>query len=455
MSVLLAVNHARVQESSTGRWSSWPVLVDRTASSRETTERQGAAVELSVMLTAMVDTSSSPGRESDRVPRPREPRAAARIVLHAINGIGAGHLARQTALARHLRARQPGLDPVMLGSGPAVDEVCGEVPVIELPSMGRAGRYRGEPAHPDMLTAITAMTHAALTALRPRVVVHDTLVWPTVERAAALLGARQAICLRPRRDLADYLARPDCPLPRMDLVFVPDDPAVHPEFRQRLDEADIPAIWTGPVFRTAASDPAQTRQKLGVSAEDRMVVVMSGGGRGNGAEAREHFDHSFAALSRVAEQGLSVVLVLGPMFRPWVKIPAGFPHRLTVLRGARNLPDVLSAADLVICRGGYGSLHEATAGGARVLANPAQRDFDDQRARVEQFAVHHACELLQSTAPEDLAEQIGRALKAGPVRGLATRPWTESLDQVGERLVQLAHQDGSVPRGLAEQFMYR
>ncbi|MEW1720282.1 glycosyltransferase [Streptomyces sp. NPDC093109] len=376
-------------------------------------------------------------------------------MLHAINGVGAGHLARQTALARHLRAGQPALDPVILGSGSAVDEVCGEVPVIEVPSMGRAGRYRAEPAHPDMLTAITAMTHAALVGLRPRVVVHDTLVWPTVERAAALLGARQAICLRPRRDLADYLALPDCPLPRMDLVFVPDTPAAHPEFSERLEAAGIPAVWTGPVFRTAAADPAETREKLGVTSEERMVVVMSGGGRGNGNEAREHFDHSLAALSQVAEAGLSVMLVLGPMFRPWVKIPVGFPHRLTVLRGARNLPDILSAADLVICRGGYGSLHEATAGGARVLAHPAQRNFDDQRARIEQFAAHHACELVHSTAPGDLAEQIGRTLKAGPVPDRATRPWTDSLDRVGERLAQLAHQDGAVPRGLAEQFMYR
>ncbi|WP_171169639.1 glycosyltransferase [Streptomyces sp. I05A-00742] len=376
-------------------------------------------------------------------------------MLHAINGVGAGHLARQTALARHLRLRQRGLDPVILGSGPAVDEVCGEVPVIELPSMGRAGRYRDEPAHPDMLATITAMTHAALAGLRPRVVVHDTLVWPTVERAAALVGARQAICLRPRRDLAEYLARPDCPLRRMDFVFVPDDPVPHAEFERQLEAAGIRAVWTGPVFRTAATDAVRAREKLGVSAVERLVVVMSGGGRGHGAEARQHFDHSLAALARVTEPGLSVLLVLGPMFRSGVEIPAGFPHRLTVLRGARELPDVLNAADLVICRGGYGSLHEATAGGARVLASPAQRNFDDQRARVEQFAADSSCEVVESTVPEDLAVQIGRALKSGRVRNEERTPRRESLDQVGERLVHLARQDGNVPRGLAEQFVYR
>ncbi|MEU8546271.1 glycosyltransferase [Streptomyces roseoverticillatus] len=364
-------------------------------------------------------------------------------------------MARQTALARHLRLRQPGLDPVILGSGPAVDDVCGEVPLIELPSMGRAGRYHGEPAHPDMLAAITAMTHAALAGLRPRVVVHDTLVWPTVERAASLVGARQAICLRPRRDLAELLARPDSPLRRMDFVFVPADPTRNPQFSQQLEAAGIPAVWTGPVFRTAVAGAAETREKLGVSPEARLVVVMSGGGRGNGAEAREHFTCSLDALSRLAEPGLAVLLVLGPMFRSRVEIPTGFPHPLTVLRGSRELPDVLNAADLVICRGGYGSLHEATAGGARVLAVPAERNFDDQRARIEQFATDTACELVESTIPEDLAVQIRRALKAGPVPSGATTLRHEALDQVGERLVHLSRQDGDVSQGLAEQFTYR
>ncbi|MEV5140648.1 glycosyltransferase [Streptomyces syringium] len=376
-------------------------------------------------------------------------------MLHAINGVGVGHLARQTALARHLRLRQPELDPVILGSGPAVDEVCGEVPVIELPTMGRVGRYRDEPAHPDMMAAITAMTHAALAGLHPRVVVHDTLVWPVVQRAASLIGARQAICLRPRRDLADQLARPDCPLRHMDFVFVPDDPARHPQFRDQLDAAGIQAVWTGPVFRAAATGTVETREKLGVSPEERLVVVLSGGGRGHGNEAGEHFAYSLAALSQVTEPGLAVLLVLGPMFRSRVDIPPGFPHRLTVLRGSRELPDVLEAADLVICRGGYGSLHEATAGGARTLVSPARRDFDDQRARAEQFAADSACELVESTVPEDLAVQIVRALKAGTVRRKVTKAWRDSLDQVGERLVRLVRQDGAAPRGLSEQFVYR
>ncbi|MCC3773282.1 hypothetical protein K6I33_000030 [Streptomyces sp. UNOB3_S3] len=164
-------------------------------------------------------------------------------------------------------------------------------------------RYRDEPAHPDMLATITAMVHAALAGLRPRVVVHDTLVWPTVERAAAVAGARQAICLRPRRDLDEYLARPDCPLRRMDFVFVPDDPAGHPRFERQLEAAGIRAVWTGPVFRTAVHDAARTREKLGVTAAERLVVVMSGGGRGNGDEAREHFCRTLAAVAGVARPG--------------------------------------------------------------------------------------------------------------------------------------------------------
>ncbi|MFF4160883.1 hypothetical protein [Streptomyces sp. NPDC001678] len=85
----------------------------------------------------------------------------------------------------------------------------------------------------------------------------------------------------------------------------------------------------------------------------------------------------------------------------------------------------------MICRGGYGALHEATAGGARVLAGPASRNFGDQRARVERFAADSACELVESTAPEALAAQIGRALKAGKGSHGVKAPRWESLGPAG------------------------
>ncbi|MFI9783013.1 hypothetical protein ACIHEI_05775 [Kitasatospora sp. NPDC051984] len=107
-----------------------------------------------------------------------------------------------------------------------------------------------------------------------------------------------------------------------------------------------------PFFRTVTTDPAETRETLGVSPHARLVVLMSNGGRGHENKAREHFAYSLAILSRVKQPDLSVLLALGPLFRSQVEIPAEFPHRITVLREARNLANVLYAANLAVCRSG-------------------------------------------------------------------------------------------------------
>lgn len=114
-----------------------------------------------------------------------------------------------------------------------------------------------------------------------------------------------------------------------------------------------------------------------------------------------------------------------------------FPHGLSVTRDGGELPNLLAAADLVLCRGGYGSMHEATAGGAMVLAAPAQRKTDDQAARIEGFAECGSCELIDNVAPVDFAARIVRALHADPDRQ-RTAVWTEALDEVGNAIMRLA-----------------
>ena len=360
------------------------------------------------------------------------------IALHAIHAIGTGHLARQTALARYLRAHQPELAPVILGSGPGVEDICGEVPAMALPSALRMHMMLGkDPFFPELAAAAVQIWFAALASLRPKVVVHDTLVWPPLLRAAALLGARQALCLRPRKDLAEYLEKSLCPLREMDLVFVPDDPVRYPDMQSTLEETGIEAIWTGPIFRTATATREDTRRQLGVSPSTLMVVVVSGGG--SGTDSQRHFLNSLAALHLVSEPRLSVVVVLGPLFTSTVSIPEHFPHALFIARSG-DLPNILAAADLVLCRGGYGSLHEATAGDATVLATPAARGYDDQEARIKRFAAETTCELADNASPQRLAEQITGALRKRS-RRQAPGVGSDALSEVGERLVKLARQN--------------
>jgi len=361
------------------------------------------------------------------------------IALHAINGIGTGHLARQTALAEYLRVYHRRLAPVVLSSGSAVKDICGTAPALILPQRWSPIPERSSNPLWTVLDALAdSLSAAALERLRPRVVVHDTTVQPSLMRAAAEIGAGQAFCLRPRRDLRSYLEDEECPLREMDLVFVPDLPSHYPEMTQILEEAGISALWTGPIFRTAAQDRATTRAELGIGLTTPFVVVMSGGGYG--ADSQNHLANCLAALALVEQPGINVAVILGPLFTSAFRMPASFPHSVTIMPRSNALPNFLYAADVVLCRGGYGSLHEATAGAAVVLATPATRTWDDQEARINNFAAAGACEWVQSTEATDFAAQITRALSRG--RRSADAPRTtqlrDGLAQLGARLVKLA-----------------
>ena len=361
----------------------------------------------------------------------------ATIAFHAINGTGTGHLARQTALAEHLRFEHPRLAAVILSSSSAVKDICGAVPAVNLPRQ-RPSLASVDPIWGALNDLADQISADALRRLHPAVLVHDTTARSVLQRTAAEIGSRQAFCLRPRRHLANYLASSDCPLYEMDLVFVPDVPACHPEMATLLDEAGIAALWTGPIFRGVTQDRDVTRAELGVAPSAALLVVMSGGG--HGLDSHQHIANCLRALARVEHPSLDVVLVLGPLFTPSLRIPPGFPHQVTVLSRSSRLPNLLSAADVVLCRGGYGSLHEATAGGAAVLATPAERTWDDQERRIEQFATAGLCEWGVNADPAVLSGQIDRTLQEALTRprGARTAAPKERLRELGERLKKLA-----------------
>ncbi|MFG2629601.1 glycosyltransferase [Streptomyces sp. NPDC048473] len=154
-------------------------------------------------------------------------------------------------------------------------------------------------------------------------------------------------------------------------------------------------------------------------------------------DSQEFIQACLKAFQRVEAGSLLVVLVVGPLMQGQVSIPGRFPHALQVQRGGIGVPDLLGCADVVLCRGGYGSMNETAASGARVLAYPADRGIDDQAERVGQFAERGVCEMIASLDPAVLGEQIGRALGAGRRKTVA--PPSDGLERLADRIAQLAH----------------
>ena len=120
------------------------------------------------------------------------------------------------------------------------------------------------------------------------------------------------------------------------------------------------AFWAGPA---AAAERAALRRDLGLS-QDRLLVVLTGGGEGCGGIGRRA-----AALLRQLDD-VQVVAVCGRNIRLQRRLQrraAQAGGRLIVTGYTDQLPDLLRCADLVVTKAGPGTITEATCCGAPLL----------------------------------------------------------------------------------------
>jgi UDP-N-acetylglucosamine:LPS N-acetylglucosamine transferase len=222
----------------------------------------------------------------------------------------------------------------------------------------------------------------------------------------------------------------------MDLVFIPDDRSRNAAMAVILESAGVSALWTGPITRPPRTARENVRKELGLHPAVRLVVVTSGGGSGD--DTLVHFQRCLAALAAAKISDVVVLIVLGPLFRKALRLDPGFPHQAVIVRATGDLHSVIAAADLVMCRGGYGVINESAAGGARVLAAPALRNTDDQVRRVLDFVETGRCQLMRDdVAVEEVARQVERAL-AQPPGPSAPAEHAGALELLCERLACLA-----------------
>jgi len=341
-------------------------------------------------------------------------------------------------MAQLLSGSSDKISPVLLSEGVSVADVAAGIPYIQLPS---TAHLRESLRHaPDtaalLFDASVAMVTAALTAIRPRVIVHDTFVWPPLLHAARLMGMRQVLSLRPRRDFAEYLAGQRCPVRDMDLVFVPDRVEHHPQFGAALRAAGISPIWAGPLYRLPQSEIPALRSSIGVTPHQKLITVTSGGG--SGQDSGQFFTQVISALHKFSDLDCVVAVVLGPLSRIALDVPATFPHDLRVWRAAPDMPSLLAASDLIVCRGGYGTIHEAVSTGAPVLAQPAERVVDDQVSRLLAHQAEGRCEIFGPTATQrSVAGQIEELLQR-PRQDPVTTTDTFAYARLARQIVDLA-----------------
>lgn len=221
-----------------------------------------------------------------------------------------------------------------------------------------------------------------------------------------------------KRDSAAYEKRVLKQLERFDALLVHGDPAVIAleETFGAVDRIHIPLIYTGYITsRPSAQARTTERKRLGLAAEDRLVVVSAGGGK-VGGPLMEAAAGAFSHLA--ADPHLRMHLVTGPYgdADALEGLVAAAGGRLTMQRFSDRFLQLLAAADLSVSMGGYNTCMNLLAAQVpRALIWPFGQNRE-QRLRVDRLMGHASFHLLRDDdlTGEGLAQRVHQLLDQPP-----------------------------------------
>ncbi len=368
------------------------------------------------------------------------------IILATSNGIGMGHLARASAIAKSLRHQANPIIVSMAGGIAEIPEAL-DISCEYLPGKDRnwMARSRWDLYLRDRLVALIDETNAA-------VLTFDGVV-PYAGVIAARIARPNVKLVWIRRGLwQKKIHRFALPLQSkaMDLILEPGDYAFEYDHGPTAKRKD--AVRTAPVSLYQANealDRKSARDLLGLDQNRPAVLVQLGTGADDANEKMA------AALKGLIEwPNLQVVLTKDPVDKNGTSLaPSGLD--LKVIRYF-PLARVLSAFDAGICATGYNGVHELLAAGLPTVLISNIRGMDDQEARAkwchdQGYAIRaNQADLADITRTVKLLEDEGTRKKLS--QNCALLPAPIGGEEIANKLTKLAsipnHKSNNLSRTL-------
>jgi len=376
-----------------------------------------------------------------------------RVVFHAINGIGLGHLSRQIAIALAVRELAPHTNILFVvdGGSHGLLEAAG-LSYVTTPLV----RDNGTSAHWPMYRknqVYRSFAHSIVQVMRPDIILFDCFIsFPFLE-AARSSSVPFAICVRKMKEMDQFfnsLAKTSSDVRLILISHYADEINVPDKMKEKTR-------FVGQIARPFSPRLAEV---TGLTTTPRIVITGGGGGYPNTVSFYNVALAAFAAC-RFEEPSLTGLLVTGPLFKEW--------RRLEPVEGVHIIPfdpeltATFAAADLVISQAGYNTIAEITALSVPAICIPAQRKFDDQYERAASASVTHPqIHLCSDPDPGSLAALMLRILQRPRVNSdavpslpgatLAAESLIATINNLRPSNDSLSPESLSTFRGVADDF---
>jgi predicted glycosyltransferase len=328
-----------------------------------------------------------------------------RILYHAINGSGLGHLTRLSAIALAVQQEAPDVHQLMATSAnypPLLKRL--RMPSIVLPHddngplIGVDRRRRTVSA--KVLRRILSET---VRAYDPKVLVFDTHAPLDLVEETRQDGRRSVLVLRHCRDVVLAKMLRDGALSLFGLVLLPHSRAqlaaiVSDSLLRQLDHVPVTRYVGDIVFPSTlgAAEVETVAARHGVAGTDRLILICAGSG-GYSAVNRQFIEKACRAAMerRLRDPSVRVICVAGPYADA---MPAS--QDCAVIDAEPDLQLLMARAELVVAHGGYNTVQEVLRTGSRALLVPVHRGAEDQAALVRSLLPRPGTRILSPGAPE-------------------------------------------------------
>lgn len=378
------------------------------------------------------------------------------VVMYSHDTIGLGHMRRNSAIARELVKRVPGMSVLMLVGCPAgmVFEPHPGIDYVKLPSLSKLGRgaYQAGSLRIDAQTTRDMrmrIIEGVISSIQPDVFLVDHEPSGAMDELVPVLETlRRRSSVRAVLGLRDILDEPDRTralwsehgterliAEAYDHVLVYGDEGFFPS----IEAYGLAALKPGNVSACGIVTAAQPRRRLIQNRKPQRVLVSGGGGR----DAFPLISAAIAAMGIVPERKRPQMSVItGPLMDLELQTEAmrlGAKFDVEVLKTVANLPSLMARADLLITMTGYNSINEALAVGCPIVTVPRLGPSAEQRLRAEALEQAGLAHYLRR---EDLsAENVAKLLLTAPVISSAARLNTDGVRNAAKVIAAMCATD--------------
>lgn len=322
-----------------------------------------------------------------------------RILFHAINHIGLGHMNRSIALAQWLKAGIVDLELLFLiEGGEDFIEPTG-FPWIIVP---------GQPTESEHCEQIT---RKVVEVFQPDLSIHETLLREQIHRPMRSAGVKQVV-MGNMGDLLRTQLREELPMMNeVDLFLVLQQrEEVLPADQELIARYAGRIVYAGPLVRLKALVSSDDlRYKLHLTNEHKVILVTLGGGGWD--MDRILLANLLAAKAQILASypQARLVIITGPHFTDALPQVDEFVCYVSLFEPF--ITDYMNIASAIICVAGYSTVNEVAASGIPAICVPAP-DAEDQvgAGGMGEYAQGFPNIVLSSTDTGELARKVIDAL---------------------------------------------